>query len=206
MTLSPEQIDRVRKYIEKNNIRIDTLRDDVIDHLCCSVEYKIDNGKTFQLSLEEALDELAPEGLYKLELETILILQSKNILMRKFMYFIGLATAISMSMGFTFKILHMPGADELFNYGFVTFALVFLPMSAYNIFKGKIKRSVAEKLRVVLGFISAVFVGSAVFFKMMHYPWVDGLLLTGAAIFSFGFLPSLFYSMYERSLMLESRN
>lgn len=206
MTLSQDQVNQVRQYVDENNIRILSLRDDVLDHLCCSVEFKIDDGKTFEQSLNEALGELAPEGLTKLEYETIMLLNSNNIFMKKFMYMLGLLTAIAMSIGFTFRLLHLPGADELFTYGFLTFALVFLPMAAYNSFSMKMKRTLVEKLRIILGFTSAVFVGTAVVFKIMHYPWVDWLLLLGAGLFSFGFLPCLFYTMYERSIRLTDNN
>lgn len=205
MTLSPEQTTYVREYVDQNSIRIYTLRDDVLDHLCCSVEFKIDEGKTFEASLREAVDELAPEGLEKLEYETILLLESKNILMKKFMYFLGLFTTIAMSMGFTFRILHMPGGYELLNYGFLAFALIFLPMLTYNNFKMSMKRTRAEKLRIILGIVSALCTGAAVFFKMIHYPGVDPLLLAGMAIFSFGFLPCLFYTMYERSIIIPAQ-
>jgi hypothetical protein len=202
MTLSPEQTSYVRKYVDQNNIRIYTLRDDVLDHICCSVEFKIDEGKTFEDSLREAVDELAPEGLRKLEFETILLLESKNILMKKFMYFIGLITTIAMSMGFTFRILRLPGGFELLNYGFLAFAFIFLPMVTYNNFRMNVKRTFAEKLRIILGIVSALCTGAAVFFKMIHYPGVDPLLLAGMVIFSFGFLPCLFYTLYERSVIM----
>jgi hypothetical protein len=206
MTLSQDQVNQVRQYVDENNIRILSLRDDVLDHLCCSVEMKINDGKSFDQSLSEAMRELAPDGLTKLEYETILLLNSNNIFMKKFMYILGLVTAIAMSMGFTFRLLHLPGADELFTYGFLTFALVFLPMAAYNSFTMKMKRTLVEKLRIILGFTSAVFVGTAVIFKIMHYPWLDWLLLFGAGLFSFGFLPCLFYTMYERSIRLTDSN
>lgn len=205
MMLSSQQVDQIRSYVDQNHVEILSLRDDVIDHLCCSVEFKIEEGKTFEDSLREALNELAPEGLEKLEYETILLLESGNILMKKLMYVIGLLTTIAMSVGFTFRLLHMPGGFELLNYGFLTFALVFLPMATYNNFRMKVKRTWAEKLRIVLGFVSALIVGGSVFLKMMHYPGVDGLLLLGVGIFSFGFLPCLFYSMYERSIRLNDK-
>lgn len=205
MMLSKDQVQQVREYVDENNIRILSLRDDVLDHLCCSVEKKIGEGKDFQQSLEEAVNELAPEGLTKLEYETIMLLNVNNILMKKLMYFIGLVAAIAMSVGFTFRLLHLPGGFELLNYGFLVFALVFLPMAAYNSFTMKIRRTWAEKLRIILGFVSAVVVGGSVFFKMIHYPGVDGLLLLGMGIFSFGFLPCLFYSMYERSIRLTEK-
>lgn len=201
MNLSADQTNYVREYVDQNNIRIDTLRDDVLDHLCCSIEFKIAEGKSFEDSLREAVDELAPEGLTKLEYETMRLLESNNILMKRFMYFVGLATTIAMSMGFTFRILHLPGGFELLNYGFLAFALIFLPMITYNNFRMNVRRTLAEKLRIILGIVSALCTGVAVLFKMLHYPGVDPLLLAGTIIFSFGFLPFLFYTMYERSVI-----
>jgi hypothetical protein len=206
MTLSPDQINLIRDYVDQNRIRIETLRDDLLDHLCCCVEQKLVEGKPFGESLRESVHELAPDGLQRLEHETLLLLNTNNIVMKKFMYFIGLLAAMSMSIGMTFNILHMPGGFELLNYGFLTFALVFLPMGAYNSYRLQIKRSLVEKLRILLGFMSAVITAISVMFKMMHYPGVDGFLLLGLGIFSFGFLPCLFYSLYTKSVNLPAQN
>jgi hypothetical protein len=202
MKLSAEQVKHIQYYVDRSEINIDTLKDDVLDHLCCSVEYKLESGKPFEQSLREALQELAPDGLDELEHETIRLLESKNIPMKKLMYLIGLATTISMTIGMMFNILHLPGGFELFNYGFLSFVLVFLPMVTINSYRQKIKRKLFEKLRLLFGFLSAVTTGIAVFFKMMHFPWVDGLLISGVIIFSFGFLPCLFYSMYVKSVSI----
>jgi hypothetical protein len=202
MILSRDQVDQVRHFVDENNVRILSLRDDVIDHLCCSVEFKIAEGKTFEDSLHEALNELAPEGLKKLEYETISLLESKNIHMKKFMYLIGLLTSIGMTMGVTFKILHWPGADELFNYSFLTFGLLFLPMAAYNSYTANVTRTTVEKLRIFFGFTSPLLIGTAILMKILHLQGGDTILLIGIAIFSFGFLPCLFYSMYARSVRM----
>lgn len=204
MILSYDQVNLVRQYVDENNIRLSSLRDDVLDHLCCSVEFKMDDGKTFDQSLNEALNELAPEGLAKLEFETIQLLESKNIIMKKFMYLIGLLTSIGMTMGMTFKILHWPGADQLFNYSFLVFALLFLPMAAYNSFSANVSRTTVEKLRIFFGFVSPVVIVVAMLMKILNVRGGDMILLTGIVIFSFGFLPCLFYSMYVRSLRIHA--
>jgi hypothetical protein len=202
MMLSQEQVGQVRNYVDENNVHILSLRDDVIDHLCCSVEFKIEEGKTFEDSLHEALNELAPEGLEKLEYETMLLLESKNILMKKFMYLVGLLTSITMTMGLTFKLLHWPGGDELFNYSFLAFGLLFLPMAAYNSYTANVTRTIVEKLRIIFGFISPVLIGTAILMKILHLAGGDTILLIGITIFSFGFLPCLFYTMYSRSVKM----
>jgi hypothetical protein len=206
MTLSIDQVSLIRDYVDQNRIHIETLRDDLLDHLCCCVEEKLDAGKSFGESLREAVGELAPDGLQRLEHETLLLLNTNNIVMKKFMYFIGLLASMSMAIGMTFLLLHMPGGFQLFNYGFLTFGLVFLPMAAYNSYRLRVKRSLVEKLRIILGFLSAIVVSVAILFKLMHYPGVDPLLLTGIAIFSFGFLPCLFYSLYSKSVNFSNQS
>ena len=202
MTLTSEQISKIRQFVAGSNLNIVTLRDDVLDHLCCSVENKIASGKSFEKALEESASELAPDGLEILDYETMLLLNSKNIPMKKFMYLLGLLTTICWTIGMTFRILGWLGGVELSTIGFSTFAFVFLPMMVYNSFKQKVKRTIAEKLRIVFGFASGVVTASAVFFKIMHYPGADILLLVGATIFSFGFLPCLFYMMYVKSTQI----
>jgi hypothetical protein len=201
MKLSEQQVTVIREVLLNSGITHDSLRNDVLDHLCCVVEIKISKETDFATSLDEAIRELAPEGLRKLQDETVFLLNSNKImLMKKFMYSIGLATTIAMTMGLTFKILHMPGADELFNIGFFGFTLLFLPMLTIDRFKQKIHAALTERLRLVLGFISAVTIGSSVLFKIFHYQGADVLLLVGISVFSFGFLPFLFFNLYKKSI------
>lgn len=201
MKVSPEEIETIKNYIRQSSITISTLKDDLLDHLCCVVEHKMENGKEFETSVKEALHELAPEGLDAIQRETIFLLNSTKIIyMKKIMYSVGLVTAISMTMGVTFRILHMPGAEELFNYGFFGFLLIFMPMIAIDRYKHNLTKTLSERLRIGLGFFSAIVIGSSVLFKILHLQGADTLLLVGIGIFSFGFLPFLFFNMYKKSI------
>jgi hypothetical protein len=197
--LTPTQVKEIERCVDRSNLSILRLKEDIIDHLCCSVEQKLEQGFTFEASVEEALTELSPDGLDVLEHETLMLLHSKYIPMKRIIYLLGLLTTISMSIGFTFWLLGWPGGHELSTFGFLTFALIFLPVTAYNNLKQRSGRTFADKAKILLGFTSGAVTGVAVFFKMMHYPWVDILLLTGAITFSFGFLPVLFYTLYLKS-------
>jgi hypothetical protein len=202
MTLSVDQVERVRDHVDQNRLQIKTLRDDLVDDLCCRVEAKLMDGKTFDVSLEEAVRELAPDGLQQLEYETILLLDSKNNLMKKFMYVIGLLSAMGISLGMTFRIEHLPGGWEILNYSFLTFGFVFLPLVVYNSYRSPDQRSTLEHWRMLLGFLSGIVTSVAVLFKTLHLPGADMLLLIGVVIFSFTFLPVLFYSLYKKSLSI----
>lgn len=201
MKVTADQVAIIKKQIEQSGILNEALRDDVLDHICCVVEIKLSSGKNFDLALQEAYHELAPEGLIEIQNETIFLLNpTKIIIMKKIMYTIGLLTSIGMTMGLTFKILHMPGADELFNLGFFGFTLVFLPMITIDRYKQNLHKALSERLRLILGFLSAVLIGMSVLFKIFHRPNADVMLLVGIAVFSFGFLPFLFFSMYKKSI------
>ena len=120
--------------------------------------------------------------------------------MKKLMYIIGLVSAISLSMGWLFKTLHLPGGQELFIYGFIGLALIFLPMLAISKYKTNINKVLSERLKIILGFSSVFITGVSVVFKIAHLQGANVLLLTGIILFSFGFLPLLFFRMYKKSI------
>lgn len=199
--LTTREVKVIRDIVKSESITIPTLRDDVVDHLSCVVEAKLESGQTFDKAIKEALEELAPKGLHELERETMFLLSyNRSIQMKKVMYAIGLISTMSISLGWLFRFLRWPGGSELANYGFFGFALLFLPLLAGHRFKMNSKKSLPEKLRIILGLLSALITCMAMFFKMMHYPGADLLLLAGAGIFIFGFLPFLFFNMYKKSI------
>src|SRR6188768_675802 len=145
MRLSPDEVAMVRKQVDQSSINIDSLRDDVLDHLCCVVEIKIERGEIFDTALQEALRELAPDGLDEIQRETVYLLNSTKIIrMKQVMYLIGLLSAISLSLGWTFRLLNWRGGGELIIYGALAFSLLFLPMVIVNHFKLKINSALSE--------------------------------------------------------------
>ncbi len=201
MKISPDEIETIRHAIDQSAISSDLLKDDILDHICCVTEHKMSRGKTFEVAVCEAFAELAPDGLDEIQREAVFLLNSdKIILMKKVMYSVGLISSMAISLGWLFRILHMPGADQLITYGFFGFALFFVPMLAVNQFKVHVNKSFSEKTRIILGVVSGLLTGVAVFFKMMRYPGGDWMLLSGAVLFIFGFLPFLFLTMYKKSV------
>ncbi|HEY3429469.1 MAG TPA: hypothetical protein VGK39_02255, partial [Cyclobacteriaceae bacterium] len=194
--------------VEHGGITFDSLKEDVIDHLCCVVEVALDRKKNFDEALKEALAELAPDGLQEIQRETVFLLNSTKIIrMKQVMYSIGLLSAMSMSIGWTFKWLHYPGADELSLYGFLGFALVFLPLIAIDYFKVSINKALNERLKIIFGLLSAFMVAASITIRIMHadfnfvgLPASLLLLLAGCISFTFGYLPFLFFTMYKKSI------
>ncbi|WP_108801618.1 hypothetical protein [Aquimarina sp. Aq107] len=201
MKLNSEQEKKIKNFVDKQGFKLLELRDDIEDHLCCVVESDLKRGRTFDQSLQDAISELAPNGLIDLEQRTIFLLNSKRIIMmKKLMYFIGFIGALTLTAGIVFKILWYPGANKLFITGFLLLLLIFVPMLAIDRYKVAIAKTLSERLKIVLGCVSGVIVGLSGLFKLMHWMGAEVLLLAGSFLFVVGYLPFLFFTMYKKSL------
>ncbi len=84
--------------------------------------------------------------------------------------------------------------------GFLGFVLIFLPMLAIDRYKLAYTTILGEKLKIMLGFISAIIIGLAVLFKILHLQGASIMLIVGTVLFSFGFLPFYFFRMYRKAV------
>jgi hypothetical protein len=201
MELTRQQINLIRQHLVESRVTFSLLQDDLLDHLCCLIELKMKSGTSFEHAIEESVRELAPSGLNEIQKQTDILLHPTKSMMRQLFYFIGLATTISMTMGIMFKLLHMPGGEQLFNYGFLLFSLIFLPAVAIEKYKSNRDTPMYDRLKSLFGFVSTVGVGCAVILKLaMKLDWSGVLLLVSVSVFCFGFLPFFFYDMYRDSM------
>ncbi len=201
MKLTSEQENIISDYIDSQGLSNQSLQDDILDHLCCVVESRLGKEISFDVLLEKAIVELAPNGLIELEQETIFLLNSKRIIiMKKLLYIIGFIGACLLTIGVTFKLLHYAGAYQLFMAGFLILLLIFVPLLAFDRYKVAISKAISERLKIILGVAAAIISGLSAVFKSMHLAGADYLLIAGAFIFAFGFLPFLFFTMYKKSI------
>jgi hypothetical protein len=201
MTLTADQIFTIRKTVS-GHVTLSTLKDDLIDHLCCEIEGLLSEGKSFEESLVLALEDLAPRGLKEIQREANILLQTKTeINMKRITYGIGLVTAMTMSLGWLLKILQFGSVSNmLFGLGAFGFVALFLPLLAVNYFRGRGDRKWSERLRLGAGMLSLILVGLALLARIMHLPGADEVLMAGGLVFTFGFLPFLFFGFYKKSI------
>lgn len=201
MRLSDEQVEKVMAVVNDSGIKIEGLRDDILDHLCCVIEEGLGKSKSFEDLLQLAVIDLAPDGLKKLENKTVFLLNRNRITMlRKVIYSVGFIGALTLTGGVTFSLLHMPGANQLFITGYLVLFLFFIPLSELDHWRVDLTKAVSERLKIVTGVISAIILGLAGLFKVLHLPGADEFLLTGAIVFGIAFLPLFFFRMYKRSV------
>ncbi len=201
MKLTPEQEDLIADFVDAQGLTLPSLRDDVIDHLCCVIEQDLHKGKPFDQLLQAAVLDLAPHGLKDIQTQTVFLLNSKRIIvMKKLMYLVGFLGAITLTAGVTLKLLNIPWGYELFSVGFLTLLLGFIPLLALDRYKVAISKALTERLKIILGAAAAVMVGLSGVFKILHLQGAEALLMLGAIVFAVGFLPFFFFTMYKRSV------
>lgn len=59
--LNVSQIDRIEKQVQLAGISFSHLPDDLIDHICCDVETRMDKGETFDQAFEKVKVEIGIE-------------------------------------------------------------------------------------------------------------------------------------------------
>jgi len=190
--LSLQNIDQISRDIGRQEITFSHLLDDLIDHICCDVEYEMQSGLDFTSAYRKVKQKMGARRLKEIQEETLYAVDTKYRHMKNTMKISGIAGTVLLGFGALFKIQHWPLAGTMTTLGGVILALVFLPSAL-----GVLWKETHNRKRLLL-FISAFFGGGffilGTLFKIQHWPGA-GIILTLAAI-SGGlfFIPALLIS------------
>ncbi len=116
--------------------------------------------------------------------------------MKKIIYLIGLLSAMAFCTGWTFGVLHLPGAFKLSIGGAIGFGLIFTPMLALEIYRDSSERSQVEKVKFALGISASLIAALSAILEYSHFQGAGVLLAIATALFVIGFLPLHFRSLY----------
>ena len=99
---------------------------DLVDHICCDVEYQMQQGMSFDEAYKKVKAKIGFRGLKKIQEETLYAVDTKYRNMKKLMKISGVAGTIMLGFAAIFKISHWPFAGILLTLGaFVS--LFFIP-------------------------------------------------------------------------------
>lgn len=68
--LTQDQIDLIECTLVKHGLTSEALQDDLIDHVCCLVENRMETGNTFEDALAISLQEFGVKGVAKVQHQT----------------------------------------------------------------------------------------------------------------------------------------
>jgi len=186
--LNDQQIDHIINDIRARGVEMESLQNDLLDHVCCIIENKLEESGDFERFYESIIKTFYKKELKEIEEETITLLNNKHYYaMKKIMIGSGIISALLLSMGIILKFMHMPGAAVGIFTGVVTFSLIFLPLMF--LLKLKEKESSRDKILLGLGSLVTILISIAILFKMLHWPYANMMGLVSVGILILLYLP-----------------
>jgi len=190
--LSLHNINQISDDVRKQEISFSHLADELIDHLCCDVEFEMKKGLSFSEAYHMVNEKIGYRRLKEIQEETLYAVDTKYRKMKNTMKISGIVGTIMFGFAALFKIMHWPLAGILMVLGALTLAFVFMPSALTVLWK-----ETHSGKRLFL-FVSA-FLAGALFilgaaFKVQHWQASGFLLSLGGLIGIIFFLPALVVS------------
>lgn len=174
-----------------------SLREDLVDHVCCLVETKMESGQNFEQALLSSFDQFEQKEFGSLQETTLYLLTLKDRKMKKTTGIIGIITSVLVIAGTLFKVNHMPGASIMLVLGVVGVALAVLPMLLK--ISLSTESSSLTKGTLWVGYLSGVVLCLATISKIMHWPSAEVLKVVGLVGLTFIFFPLYMIKSYQTS-------
>ena len=199
LELTEEQVAFIENDIMVRGITSPDLSIDLLDHICCLIETKLDEYTNFEAAYHETLLLFGEKGLKEIQLETNRLLTFKHYyIMNNTMKISGYISSLMILVGSFFKINHWLGANVLVLSGVFFFTTLFLPL----IFILKFKSSDESNRNItlsVIGFVSALLISLGILFRILHWPNGRLMILAGCALMVLGYLPIYLLSIYKNT-------
>lgn len=134
--ITEEDIDFILDDLEKRGIKTESLRLNLLDHICILIENNLEEGADFNDFYSAAIKSFYKNELSELEVETNYLLYKNNIIMKKALIISGLCAAAGFIAGSIGKIFLSRLTDFFIFIGFSSFVLLFLPLVFIVLLKG----------------------------------------------------------------------
>jgi hypothetical protein len=179
--LSIQYINRIISDVKEQEIIFSHLADELIDHICCDVEYEMENGLAFNDAYKKVNQKMGARRLKEIQEETLYAVDTKYRQMKNAMKFSGIAGTVLLGFAALFKVNHWPLAGAMMTLGAFILAFIFMPSALGVLWKETHNRK--RVFMFVSAFLAGLFFISGTLFKVQHWPGA-GLILTLAVIFA----------------------
>lgn len=197
-TVTDAQIDFILADLAARGLRMKNLQQDILDHVCCIIEERLENPAEFERFYHETIETFYKKELLEIERETLLLLTFKNYYsMKKVMITSGGISAICLIAGSFLKLFHLPGAAALLVLGVILLSFLFLPLLMIL----KMKEATASRDKIVLsaGVLIGILYCLSTIFKVQHWPGANVMTISTIALSFFVFIPVYFFSGIRRA-------
>lgn len=202
--LSEEKVNLIRRDLVNSGITLPELLDDLLDHLCTGIEEEMAAGSNFDTAYEQLRELSIPGGAGEIQSETLYLLNYKQqLIMRKFLFLTGFIWAFTTLTGIMFNVFHWPMGNALVQGSGLILGLVLIPSFIIYQVRDHQPKTGLQKALSVSGILVSGVVSFGVFFKLMHWPGANVLLMLSLVSLTFIFLPLVMIYWYRREANLE---
>lgn len=195
--LSEQEVNTVYERLRQEGVSNRKLEEDLLDHFCCFMEERMEQGVHFERAFKEAMYAISPNGLKEIEFELFFIMNfNKQLTMKRVIFSTGFLAAFLLSTGTMFKTMHWPGASALLFLSFATLLLTTLLIGVHMIRFLK-NKSASFWFRSISGLSALFLISLGLVFKTFHMPGSNIIYGLGTIILNFVFLPVFFYHIYK---------
>src|SRR5512139_2859688 len=104
--LSLDNITKITNDIKKQEITFSHLLEELIDHICCDVEYEMNNGLTFPEAYRRVKQKMTPRRIKEIQEETLYAVDTNYRYMKNTMKISGVAGTVLFGFAALFKLQH----------------------------------------------------------------------------------------------------
>lgn len=190
MNLTPSQLEKIALHVSQKRVHDQRLREELVDHLICAVEYRMANGYDFERALAMGLEEIAPAGFKDIQDEhTITLIPQSEQIMKRFLYIAGCLSAMTIVTAIVFEVFKLPGAGFLIVGGVLGFIFVILPLVTTHLYEKETMKRGLVRAQYISGYIGTAVGLVGVGFKLLHLPGAMLILGIALIIYFLIFLP-----------------
>jgi len=194
-------IDNKVEWIEadliERGLNYDSLREDLLDHICCLVEESMQDGRDFDSSYTDVIESIGNNRLQGLEHETLLLLDKKFQKMKKTTYIIGLVSALVLLFGSLSKKMHWPGAGMELTLGLLAIIFVFLPLYFITSYREQSEKK--NPIYPIVGYLTIALILTGAIFRIQHWPGANFVLGAGLGVLIIGFVPLYLVNAFKKA-------
>ena len=198
--LADTQVHQIENDLTEEGVEMQSLLEDLVDHLCTSIEEDMSTGTDFDTAYARSRERLISGSAREIQNETTFLLHYNHLLvMRKLMFFSAFAWLFLWLISALFNMLHLQGGGQLVMISGIILGVLSLP--SYILYRRQQpgEKSLIERLSIYAAAPTAVLMTLACTFKLMHWPGANALLISGLLSFAGIFLPLLFLFYYQQN-------
>jgi hypothetical protein len=162
------EIKKIKEKLAVAEVSHESLSIDLVDHICCMIEERLEQGFDLKMAEEDVFKELGAVQLKSIEIETKRLTQNKFI-MKKRTKIIGLIALGLIVTGLLFKLLHLPGSGILWGIGILMAAFGFFLILMIDSFS--YEKSSSKRINTVIGYLGAATLIVGLGFAYLSWPY-----------------------------------